>query len=465
MVVSRTSRPAKTRLSTRLLILLSFFSHSASARDLAIKNNCDYTVWPAIADAERSPDKFTGNKGWEAKSKSEGKVSVGSNWWGNVWARRDCDFDTTGAGACVTGESGGGIQGGMFPMTGYAEFYFNGKMDDQYSLVFFDGFTVPMSLEASVSSCKSIECAVDINAKCPDDKLKQLNKDKVVVGCTSACVAEDTTNDSRNCCTGEYHTEKACLSGGVDFYSVFKPLCEDSVWFYFDNQNGEENLCPSSENSAYTVTFCPGGSSSSSEEKPDAAKSLENWIAGLATEKTAQGTDGKTTEGGSTTTTSNPEATGGGESTTTSAITSTSTASGDRTDATATATGTPGSSSTSSSSQSPNSPTSAPSSSNSNDSGPSSSASNEGLIFGYPQNTVFMVIGGAIAVVAVIGVILCVCMKQGSGKGSSTRSRSLPKGKGRDRYEEEDVFYYSSESSEEDDSEEEEESERKKLRS
>ncbi|GAA5978858.1 hypothetical protein JCM5350_004848 [Sporobolomyces pararoseus] len=460
------ARFPKAQLSTHTLFLL--LSNFVAARDLTIKNNCDYTVWPALADIERSPDKFSGNKGWEAKSKTEGKVSVGSNWWGSVWARRNCDFDTTGAGTCITGELGGGIQGGMFPMTGYAEFYFNENQDDQYSLVFFDGFTVPISLEASVSSCKSVECAVDIIAKCPDAKLKQFNKENVVVGCTSACVAEDSTDDSRNCCTGKYHTPESCLSGGVDFYSVFKPLCEDSVWFYFDNQNGEENHCPASENSAYTVTFCPGGeTSTSSEEKPDAVKSLENWIGGLASDNTAEATGEEKTEGGSTTTTSKPETTGGGEesdSASGATTTGSSSPSGGTSDGTATITSASSSSSTSASSQSPNSPTSAPSSSNSNVDSPSSSSSNEGLIWGYPQSTVFMVMGGSIAVIAVVGVILCVCMKRG---GKSSSSRSLPKGKRGDRYDSEDVFCYSSESSgsEDSDEEEEDESERRRLRS
>ena len=130
------ARFPKDQLSTHTLFLLFTLSNFVAARDLTIKNNCDYTVWPALADIERSPDKFSGNKGWEAKSKTEGKVSVGSNWWGSVWARRDCEFDTTGAGTCITGELGGGIQGGMFPMTGYAEFYFNENQDDRESSFF-----------------------------------------------------------------------------------------------------------------------------------------------------------------------------------------------------------------------------------------------------------------------------------------------------------------------------------------
>lgn len=75
-----------------------------------------------------------------------------------------------------------------------------------------------------------------------------------------------------------------------------------------------------------------------------------------------------------------------------------------------------------------------------------------------------MVMGGSIAVIAVVGVILCVCMKRG---GKSSSSRSLPKGKRGDRYDSEDVFYYSSESSgsEDSDKEEEDESERRRLRS
>lgn len=137
----RSSQPMarfpKAQLSTHTLFLLFTLSNFVAARDLTIKNNCEYTVWPALADIERSPDKFSGNKGWEAKSKTEGKVSVGSNWWGSVWARRDCEFDTTGAGTCITGESGGGIQGGMFPMTGYAEFYFNENQDDREFFFFF----------------------------------------------------------------------------------------------------------------------------------------------------------------------------------------------------------------------------------------------------------------------------------------------------------------------------------------
>ncbi|GAA5902168.1 hypothetical protein JCM5296_006619, partial [Sporobolomyces johnsonii] len=93
-----------------IFLALSLFALTALAdRSLIITNDCAYTVYPAVLNTLVGGG-YTGPRGWEAAAGSSNTVSIPDTWNGRVWARRGCTFDSTGAGSCVAGDCGGGLE-------------------------------------------------------------------------------------------------------------------------------------------------------------------------------------------------------------------------------------------------------------------------------------------------------------------------------------------------------------------
>ncbi|EJD04867.1 thaumatin-like protein [Fomitiporia mediterranea MF3/22] len=243
------------------------FVTGASARTFTVKNNCSFTVWPAIFTdlnvGKAVPDQPTG---WEAASETSVSFTVPDNWKaGRIWGRRECDFSTVqGPTSCVTGGCNGGLlcnnsTGTGVPPVTLAEWTLQGDGNqDFYDVSLVDGFNVPLSVTNNVG-CPTADCPTDLNANCPS--VLQLNDTSgAVAGCKTACLAnlDGDQTDSANCCSGSHDTAATCPSSGVQFYTYFKDGCPNAYAYAYDESSGTALwTCNSTLAADYTVTFCP----------------------------------------------------------------------------------------------------------------------------------------------------------------------------------------------------------------
>jgi len=240
-------------------------SVAVSARKFTVKNNCKYTVWPAIfTDLNVGKSKPSQPTGWEAKAGSTVNFNVPDDWQsGRIWGRTGCDFKKSGPTACQTGGCNGGLKcdehtGTGVPPVTVAEWTLgkNGSPDN-YDVSLVDGFNVPMSV-VPTAGCQAIDCKADLNPKCPQPlALKAGGK---TVGCKSACSAnlDKTPQDSKNCCSGSHDKPATCPPSGVQYYSYFKDACKNAYAYAYDESSKTALwTCDSKKKADYTVTFCP----------------------------------------------------------------------------------------------------------------------------------------------------------------------------------------------------------------
>ncbi|THU84946.1 thaumatin-like protein [Dendrothele bispora CBS 962.96] len=239
---------------------------SVNARTWTVKNNCAFTVWPAIFTdlnvGTAVPDQATG---WEAPAGSSVSFTVPDNWKaGRIWGRTDCDFSTNpGPNSCVTGGCNGGLEcasagGTGVPPASVAEWTLQGDQNlDYYDVSLVDGFNLPMEVTNNVG-CNVASCPADLNPDCPSELV--LTGPNGNAGCKSACFANLDGNqaDSGNCCSGSHSTPDTCPASGVQFYDYFKSGCPNSYVYAYDESSGTALwTCDSSLNADYTLTFCP----------------------------------------------------------------------------------------------------------------------------------------------------------------------------------------------------------------
>ncbi|ESK90961.1 thaumatin-like protein [Moniliophthora roreri MCA 2997] len=247
-----------------ILLVSTTILLAAEARSLTVKNNCAFTVWPAIftpsslgGSGTSQPDSKTG---WEATAGSEVTFSVPNNWQaGRIWGRRDCDFSRTPPLTCASGSCNGGLEctSTGVPPTTSAEFTLaSGSVPDYYDVSLSDGFNLPMQITNNVK-CPVAECTVDLNAACPRQLQGNTTSDGTVSGCLSSCLAnlDGRQTNSPNCCTGDNNSPTNCTAAGVQFFDYFKGRCPNALAYAFD----EAALwtCDGKLEANYTVTFCP----------------------------------------------------------------------------------------------------------------------------------------------------------------------------------------------------------------
>ncbi|CAE6427414.1 unnamed protein product [Rhizoctonia solani] len=268
--------------SDRTLVLRGFILAThitlASARRWTVNNDCPFTIWPAIYTSNTSAVTLSGvETGWEAAPNSSRSFVVPEGWTGGyIWGRRDCNFsagnspaDTnTTTGGCVSGGCPGGLYCtalGSSPTT-HAEWTLapgDGSGADYYDISIVQGFNLPMQVVPSAMGCGIAECAVDLNANCPDPlrgPFAPNTNNTVPIGCKSACTANLDGNpaNSAACCTGEFTAQGACPTSGVPFYDYFKKACPFTYAYSQDVTSGTAlQTCPGSSYPDYTVTFCP----------------------------------------------------------------------------------------------------------------------------------------------------------------------------------------------------------------
>ncbi|TFK50318.1 thaumatin-like protein [Heliocybe sulcata] len=239
----------------------------ASARTFTVKNNCAFTVWPALfTDLNAGtavPDQATG---WEAPAGSSVSFSVPDNWKaGRIWGRRECDFSTNpGPNSCVDGGCNGGLEcdahtGTGVPPATVAEWTLQGDGNqDWYDVSLVDGYNLPIKVENS-GGCSVADCSADLNPQCPSG-LQLTDSSGAIVGCKSACSAnlDGNASDSANCCSGSHNTAATCPPSGVQYYDYFKSSCPNSYVYAYDESSGTALwTCDSAKAVDYTVTFCP----------------------------------------------------------------------------------------------------------------------------------------------------------------------------------------------------------------
>ncbi|MBA0590291.1 hypothetical protein Gorai_019004 [Gossypium raimondii] len=144
-----------------LTVSQSTNSTGAHSSTFTIVNNCNYTVWPAVAS------------------------DMGSN----------CGNDSSGTFSCLTGDCGTSIlecSGGdaTAPVT-LAEF----KLGPDWTLVYYDvslvdGYNLPLMISPhneTGGNCNSTGCAADLNGDCPSEL--EVVSGSETVACKSACTA------------------------------------------------------------------------------------------------------------------------------------------------------------------------------------------------------------------------------------------------------------------------------------
>ncbi|GAA6042468.1 hypothetical protein JCM8097_003042 [Rhodosporidiobolus ruineniae] len=231
-------------------------------RTITVKNNCQWTIWPAIfTSGGTAPSHATG---WEAAAGSTDSFTAAEDWNGRVWGRTECSFAGQGLPTdCVTGGCNGGLEcatsgGTGVPPATLAEFNLNDPATDFYDVSNVDGFNLPVSI-TNDKGCPAPSCANNINVNCPAE-LTVTNAGGDKVGCYSACAAnlDGNSADSANCCSGSHDTPDTCPTSGVQYYSTFKDACFEAYAYAYD-ESSESSLwtCPHGSAASYTVTFCP----------------------------------------------------------------------------------------------------------------------------------------------------------------------------------------------------------------
>jgi len=203
-------------------------------------------------------------------SHSSVSFTVPGNWsYGQIWTRRDCDFDKNpNPQSCLVGGCPAGVlrcDGPPIAPATIANFVLSTdpNVPDHFASlwswlkflsVFYisvlavslsSGYDLPMIIEND-TGCGVPQCRADLALNCQ-------SSDKIIcdfplnltteymespvplpfssigfpVGCNSVCaahLASDPSNDP-NCCTGECHSAATCPTSGVQYYSYFSEFC------------------------------------------------------------------------------------------------------------------------------------------------------------------------------------------------------------------------------------------------
>ncbi|KAG7100254.1 hypothetical protein E1B28_002026 [Marasmius oreades] len=234
-------------------ITVAVAAATGNARVFVVKNNCPYTIWPAIYTDSSTGPPPNHTTGWEAPPGRSVRFTVPNDWKsGRIWGRTGCYFDKDpGPSSCITGGCVGGLectQPGT-PPAAVAEWTLQGDRDF-YDVSLVDGSNVPMSITNDVG-CPIADCPVDLNGDCPAPLRGPSAPDGNNAGCTSACFAnlDGNPTDSANCCSGTHNTTATCPSSGVQFYDYFKSRCNNSHAYAFDEKT---NTCDSRLKASYT---------------------------------------------------------------------------------------------------------------------------------------------------------------------------------------------------------------------
>lgn len=196
-------------------------------RQVTFVNHMSETIWVA-ASPGNAPARLAVT-GWRLPAGEQVTITVPNHWNGRFWGRTGCHFDTTGKGACQTGDCAGRLQCegyGAIPAT-LAEYNLDAWDNlDFYDVSMVDGSNLPMYINRfggrgrdaiSADGCSAAGCTKAVI--CPP--VLQYRVGGVVVGCLSACARYKT---DQYCCQGKWDSPSACNPDlwPVDYAAVFK---------------------------------------------------------------------------------------------------------------------------------------------------------------------------------------------------------------------------------------------------
>lgn len=181
------------------------------------------------------------------------------------WGRTQCNFNSSGAGTCASGDCARGLYcngaGGIPPAT-LAEFTMNGAGNqDFYDISLVDGYNLPMRIipvagtytvpaSGGKYACGTAGCTSDLLLTCPTE-LRTLNSSGQTVGCMSACMKYNT---DAYCCKGANNLPSTCPP--TNYSQIFKAACPDAYSYAYDDQTSTY-ICIGA---TYQIIFGTGGS-------------------------------------------------------------------------------------------------------------------------------------------------------------------------------------------------------------
>ncbi|KAL0324141.1 UNVERIFIED_CONTAM: G-type lectin S-receptor-like serine/threonine-protein kinase [Sesamum calycinum] len=258
------------KLSSQILYVIlvnSFIAGVYSPVTLTVLNQCEFTVWPAIASTSR----YFSTTGFALQTGESKIINAPSSWQGRLWGRTHCrDNFSCKTGGCGTGKILCNFNYSALPSVTLVEFQLNKFLGIEfYGLSLVHGFNLPIAVVPEGDSrdhCRSTGCMVDMNERCPSE-LQVTSVGGERVGCMSACEA---FGDDRYCCTGEYSGADNCTSN--QYSQVFKNACPDALITPYDDMT---SLFSCAAGVKYTITFCPSANASqpSSRSSPPPSSS------------------------------------------------------------------------------------------------------------------------------------------------------------------------------------------------
>ncbi|KAG8095491.1 hypothetical protein GUJ93_ZPchr0012g20592 [Zizania palustris] len=246
-----------------ILVLFLILSRDGEAATFTLVNRCTDTVWPGVLSNAGSARLVT--TGFKLVPGAARAVPAPAGWSGRLWARTGCVQDgDMGRLVCGTGDCGSGAAecngAGAAPPATLAEFTLDGGGGlDFYDVSLVDGYNLPVLVEpsggggagslSSSATCAPAGCAANLNAMCPAEL-----RTGGGAACRSAC---DAFGRPEFCCSGAYANPTTCRPTAYSL--VFKSACPRSYSYAFDDPTSTFTCSGGPD---YTVTFCPGASTS-----------------------------------------------------------------------------------------------------------------------------------------------------------------------------------------------------------
>jgi len=268
-----------------VLSLLAAGLFGSGATVFTLVNKCGETVWPGIL-----PNLANQGGGFVLQAgHSQTVTPPASGWSGRIWGRSGCKFDSSGSGACETGDCGKVLNcngAGGVPPVSLAEFTLVGSSNhDFYDVSLVDGYNLPLDITPSTTdsgnssgttNCRRIGCDSDLRDICPKELAVQAGGH--VVACKSAC---DAFNTSQYCCTGEHANPNSCQPS--QYSVVFKKACPTAYSYAYDDRSS--TFTCTSFSTDYTITFCPGKASAAASSPSASAPTTTVYSFGLNSRK------------------------------------------------------------------------------------------------------------------------------------------------------------------------------------
>lgn len=230
-------------------------------RQIRFLNQCSETIWVGALNAAAEYE-LPESGGWELAPGGDYLLVLPEHWGGRFWGRTGCQFDSSGAGHCDSGDCGNRLAcsgaGGQTPAT-LAEFTFAGHAGlDFYDVSLVDGYNLPLTIrpvagtyelrgEGDPYDCGAPGCTSDLNQSCPTE-LQRKNPQGRVVGCASACEIFQT---DAYCCRGSHGTPETCPP--FSYSEAFKAACPTAYSYAYDDRTSTYT-CFGED---YDVVFCP----------------------------------------------------------------------------------------------------------------------------------------------------------------------------------------------------------------